>query len=67
MVPAGRHGYLPVSYTHLVQTDLTDALKTAAKLYPDIDFVHSDFTGYMECLKQELKEDCLLYTSRGHL
>ena len=34
-----------------VQTDLTDALKTAAKLYPDIDFVHSDFTGYMECLE----------------
>lgn len=48
-----------------VQTDLTDALKTAAKLYPDIDFVHSDFTGYMECLKQELKED--LAVIRGEL
>ena len=48
-----------------VQTDLTDALKTAAKLYPDIDFVHSDFTEYMECLKQELKED--LAVIRGEL
>lgn len=40
-----------------VQTDLTDALRTAAKLYPEVDFVHSNFTEYMECLKQELKED----------
>lgn len=40
-----------------VQTDLPQALETARKLCPEVEFVHSNFTDYMECLKKELRED----------
>ena len=40
-----------------VQTDLSQALRTASELFPDITFIHSNFTDYCRCLKEEHKED----------
>ena len=34
-----------------VQKDLADALTTAEKLYPDIEFICSDFEKYAECVR----------------
>ncbi len=36
-----------------IQTDLPQAIETAKKLYPDIDFVHSNFEDYVKALKAE--------------
>lgn len=38
-----------------VQTDLPAALDTARKLYPDIEFIHSDFPAYIKAVKDNLK------------
>ncbi|MGW9528805.1 alpha-mannosidase [Paenibacillus terrae] len=35
-----------------VQLDLPEAIRTAQKLYPDIEFVHSNFNDYLSSLKQ---------------
>ena len=40
-----------------VQTDLSKALETAAGLYPDIEFIHSNFTDYFQSLKEDCRED----------
>lgn len=40
-----------------VQKDLSAAMETARKLYPDIEFIHSDFETYIKAVKEELKED----------
>jgi alpha-mannosidase len=48
-----------------VQTDLSAALRTASELYPDVEFIHSNFLHYMECLKKSLPEN--LSTIRGEL
>lgn len=40
-----------------VQTDLTKAMKTAAALYPDTTFLHSNFPDYVEAVRANLKED----------
>lgn len=40
-----------------VQKNLSAALETARKLYPDIEFIHSDFETYVKAVKEELKED----------
>lgn len=34
-----------------VQTDLSSAIRTANALYPDVEFVHSNFTDYVEQVK----------------
>ncbi len=38
-----------------VQKDLPDALETAQKLYPEIDFIYSDFKKYAECVRKDRK------------
>ena len=48
-----------------VQTDLPQALRTAAELYPDIEFIHSDFNAYVKALKQSMPDD--LSVIRGEL
>ncbi|MGT2910536.1 alpha-mannosidase [Streptococcus cameli] len=48
-----------------VQKDLSQALAVARELYPDIEFVHSNFEDYVQALKAELPED--LSTVRGEL
>ncbi len=48
-----------------VQTDLSDAIETAKKLYPDVEFVHSNFEQYIEEVRKELKDD--LATITGEL
>lgn len=40
-----------------VQADLGDAIKTASKLYPDINFKHSSFPEYIEALKNNVPDD----------
>lgn len=48
-----------------VQTNLSDAIKTAKKVYPNVDFIHSNFEDYIKCVKSELKDD--LSTITGEL
>ncbi|WP_068784641.1 alpha-mannosidase [Paenibacillus phocaensis] len=45
-----------------VQTDLPDALETARALFPEVDFVHSDFAQYLEALKQQLPDRLVTVT-----
>ncbi|MGX7417915.1 alpha-mannosidase [Carnobacterium gallinarum] len=40
-----------------VQKDLSAAIRTANELYPDIEFVHTDFDTYITALKDALPED----------
>ena len=47
-----------------VQKDLGAALETARRLYPEIEFVHSDFDTYVEAVSAELKD---VSTVRGEL
>ncbi|MCI9335921.1 MAG: alpha-mannosidase [Lachnospiraceae bacterium] len=47
-----------------VQRDLGAALETARKLYPDIEFIHSDFNTYVDAVSRELKN---VSTVRGEL
>lgn len=37
-----------------LQKNLTEAMETARRLYPDIEFVHSDFETYARAVKKEL-------------
>jgi alpha-mannosidase len=48
-----------------VQTDLSAALNTARRLFPDIEFVHSDFGQYVRHVQASLPER--LSTVRGEL
>lgn len=48
-----------------VQTDLSEAIKTATALYPDVEFVHSNFEQYIEEINKELPDD--LTTIKGEL
>ncbi len=48
-----------------VQTDLSEALATARRLYPDIEFVHSNFEDYIKCIKEEVEHE--LSTVKGEL
>ncbi|WP_018754990.1 alpha-mannosidase [Paenibacillus terrigena] len=48
-----------------VQTDLSDAMKTAEQLYPGTTFVHSNFDGYLQEVERALPED--LSVIRGEL
>ncbi|CAM3512246.1 alpha-mannosidase [Paenibacillus lupini] len=49
-----------------IQTDLAEAIRVARKLYPDMDFVHSNFPDYLASLKSSL-EDKQLSVVRGEL
>ncbi len=40
-----------------VQKDVTKAIKLANELYPEYEFIHSNFDDYMEALKKDIKED----------
>ncbi|MBY7142899.1 alpha-mannosidase [Virgibacillus sp. NKC19-3] len=40
-----------------IQTNLSEAIKTAQNLYPDITFKHSNFNDYVQNLTQTLPED----------
>nr|WP_246241222.1 glycoside hydrolase family 38 C-terminal domain-containing protein [Anaerocolumna sedimenticola] len=35
-----------------VQKDLTEAIATANRLYPDLEFIHSNFNNYVKCVKE---------------
>ncbi|KRE49117.1 alpha-mannosidase [Paenibacillus sp. Soil724D2] len=48
-----------------VQTDLTDAIGTAEKLYPDIRFIHSNFEDYLSEVNRTIPGD--LSVIRGEL
>lgn len=48
-----------------VQTNLTEGIRTARKLFPDINFVHSSFEQYLEALKGQLPAN--LTTVKGEL
>ncbi|MGL4798611.1 MAG: alpha-mannosidase [Cellulosilyticaceae bacterium] len=48
-----------------VQTDLSKAIETAKKLYPDVEFIHSNFMEYIEAVSKEVPED--LSTIKGEL
>ncbi len=48
-----------------VQTNLSEALAVARKLYPDIEFVHSNFEDYIKCIKEEVEHE--LSTVKGEL
>lgn len=47
-----------------VQKDIGAAIETARRLYPDIEFVHSDFNTYVDAVSQELEH---VSTVRGEL
>ncbi|WP_151734957.1 alpha-mannosidase ['Paenibacillus yunnanensis' Narsing Rao et al. 2020] len=40
-----------------IQTDLSQAIRTASELYPDVEFVHSNFDEYLQALQANLPED----------
>lgn len=40
-----------------VQMDLSEAIKVAKELNPDVEFIHSNFTEYVEEVKKELRDD----------
>ncbi|MEC0371174.1 alpha-mannosidase [Paenibacillus chibensis] len=48
-----------------IQTDLAQALETARALYPDTEFVHSNFPKYLEAVKQAKEGE--LSVVRGEL
>lgn len=48
-----------------VQMDVTKAIKVANKLFPDYEFIHSNFDDYLKALKEDLPED--LTTVKGEL
>ncbi len=48
-----------------VQKDLTQAIETARKLYPEIEFIQSDLETYVETVKKELTDQ--ISTVKGEL
>ncbi|WP_141680420.1 alpha-mannosidase [Bacillus sp. FJAT-26390] len=48
-----------------VQTNLSEGIRTARELFPDINFVHSSFEQYLEALKGQLPAN--LTTVKGEL
>ncbi|MGZ9586353.1 alpha-mannosidase [Paenibacillus marinisediminis] len=48
-----------------IQTDLSQAIETAERLFPDVEFVHSNFNDYVDALRDELPEN--LKTVAGEL
>ncbi|WP_036718278.1 alpha-mannosidase [Paenibacillus harenae] len=50
-----------------IQLDLPDALATARKLYPDTEFVHSNFIDYLASLDQAMNHELELSAVKGEL
>lgn len=48
-----------------IQRDLAEAIRTAGKLYPDTEFIHSNFNDYLKALRDKLPED--LSSVKGEL
>lgn len=48
-----------------IQCDLPEAIETAKKLYPDTEFVHSNFVDYLTDLRSSMNQD--LTTVQGEL
>lgn len=48
-----------------IQTDLSEAIRTASSLYPDVEFVHSNFDDFLKALEGSLPGD--LVTVEGEL
>lgn len=40
-----------------VQKDITTAIQVANQLFPDYEFIHSNFTDYLEAVQKDLPED----------
>lgn len=40
-----------------VQLDLSEAIRVANSLYPDVEFIHSNYNDYLKQLKQDLPDD----------
>ena len=40
-----------------LQKNITEAIRVARKLYPDIEFIHSDFKKYVEAMEKEISEN----------
>lgn len=48
-----------------IQRDLAEAIRTARKLYPDTEFIHSNFDDYLKALRDKLPKD--LSSVKGEL
>ena len=48
-----------------LQKNITEAIRVARKLYPDVEFIHSDFKKYVEAMKKEISEN--FSTVKGEL
>ena len=48
-----------------LQKNITEAIRVARKLYPDIEFIHSDFKKYVEAMEKEISEN--FSTVKGEL
>lgn len=48
-----------------IQRDLAEAIRTARKLYPDTEFIHSNFDDYLKALRDKLPQD--LSSVKGEL
>lgn len=48
-----------------LQKNITEAIRVARKLYPDVEFIHSDFKKYVEAMEKEISEN--FSTVKGEL
>ena len=48
-----------------LQKNITEAIRVARKLYPDIELIHSDFKKYVEAMEKEISEN--FSTVKGEL
>mgnify|MGYP004640923173 FL=1 len=48
-----------------LQKNITEAIRVARKLYPDVEFIHSDFKTYVEAMEKEISEN--FSTVKGEL
>ncbi|WP_339296040.1 alpha-mannosidase [Paenibacillus sp. FSL W7-1279] len=48
-----------------IQTDLPEGIRTAKKLYPDTEFIHSNFDDYLTAVRKKLPQD--LSSVKGEL
>lgn len=48
-----------------IQTDLPQGIHTAKKLYPDMEFIHSNFDDYLKAVREKLPQD--LSSVKGEL
>lgn len=48
-----------------LQKNITEAIRVARKLYPDVEFIHSDFKTYVEAMEKEISKN--FSTVKGEL